>query len=62
MIGLGSGDTLHAMLARKETREVWCAEIVAGQMRTLEAVQDEPGAEAVKMVLADARVHQVAGD
>jgi spermidine synthase len=62
LIGLGSGDTLHAMLVRKETREVWCAEIVAGQMRTLEAVQDEPGAEAVKMVLADARVHQVAGD
>ncbi|MBK8038828.1 MAG: fused MFS/spermidine synthase [Verrucomicrobiaceae bacterium] len=62
LIGLGSGDTLHAMLARKETREVWCAEIVAGQMRTLEAVQDEPGAEAVKTVLADARVHQVAGD
>ncbi|MFN7563426.1 MAG: fused MFS/spermidine synthase [Prosthecobacter sp.] len=62
LIGLGSGDTLHAMLARKETREVWCAEIVAGQLRTLEAVQDEPGAEGVKALLADARVHQVAGD
>jgi spermidine synthase len=62
LIGLGSGDTLHAMLARNETREVCCAEIVAGQMRTLEAVQDEPGAEGVKALLADARVHQVAGD
>jgi spermidine synthase len=62
LIGLGSGDTLHAMLARKETREVWCAEIVGGQMRTLEAVQDEPGAEAVKTVLADDRVHHLAGD
>lgn len=62
LIGLGSGDTLHAMLAREETREVWCAEIVAGQMRTLEAVRDEPHAEGVKAVLADARVRWVAGD
>jgi MFS family permease len=62
LTGLGSGDTLHAMLARKETREAWCAEIVAGQLRTLEAVQEEPGAEGVKAVLADARVHHVAGD
>jgi MFS family permease len=62
LIGLGSGDTLHAMLAREETREAWCAEIVAGQMRTLEAVQGEPGAEAVKTVLSDDRVRLVAGD
>lgn len=62
LIGLGSGDTLHAMLAREETREAWCAEIVAGQMRTLEAVRDEPHAEGVKAVLADSRVRWVAGD
>ncbi len=62
LIGLGSGDTLHAILSRKEIREVCCAEIVAGQLQTLRTVQNDVGAEAVKAVLADSRVRHMACD
>jgi len=64
LVGLGSGDTLHAMLARSQTREVWCAEIVAGQIETLRQVGQEAREEAavVGKVLADPRVRLVAGD
>ena len=55
LIGLGSGDTLYAMLGRKETREAWCAEIVGAQFKTLRKVAKEPGFEPVAALLADPR-------
>lgn len=62
LIGLGSGDTLHAMMARRETREAWCAEIVTGQRRTLDAVRREPGAGQLEIVLDDSRIRHFGGD
>jgi spermidine synthase len=62
LIGLGSGDTLHAMLARRETQEAWCAEIVTSQMQTLKAVAAKPGMEVVDGLLKEARSRIYGGD
>lgn len=35
VIGLGSGDTAYAASLRRETEEVYCVEIIGGQIRTL---------------------------
>jgi predicted membrane-bound spermidine synthase len=62
LIGLGSGDTLHAMLARRETQEAWCAEIVTSQMQTLTMVAAEPGMEVVDGLLKESRGRIYGGD
>jgi predicted membrane-bound spermidine synthase len=62
LIGLGSGDTLHAMLARRETEEAWCAEIVTAQVQTLKAIAKEPGMAAVDSLLKESRSRIFDGD
>ncbi len=62
LIGLGSGDTLHAMLAREETQEAWCAEIVTSQMKTLTTVAANPGREVVAGLLKESRNRIYGGD
>ncbi len=62
LIGLGSGDTLYAMLARPETQEVICSEIVGPQHHTLLAISGESNHSPVRKLLSDPRVHHHAGD
>ena len=63
LIGLGSGDTLHAMLARAETREAWSAEIVSALPQVLREAAQRPETAVVAHVLEDpsARRRQAAG-
>jgi hypothetical protein len=62
VIGLGSGDTLYALLARDSIREVWCAEIVSGQRRTLAAAAGDASLDAASALLRDPRVRLHEGD
>lgn len=62
LIGLGSGDTLHAMLARTDTHELVCAEIVAPQTRTLQTISEESGMNPVRKLFTDPRIQFYAGD
>lgn len=62
LIGLGSGDTLHAMLARAETREAWSAEIVSAMPQVLREAAQRPETAVVKKVLEDVRVRFFSGD
>lgn len=56
LIGLGSGDTLNAMLCRPETRSVVCTEIVGAQIQTLRALGRESGMEWLGAMLKDPRL------
>ncbi|MEQ1750119.1 MAG: fused MFS/spermidine synthase [Prosthecobacter sp.] len=62
IIGLGSADTLFSALARYETREVVCIEIVGAQFDTLRAHAAGTDYAALGHALDDPRVRHVKGD
>lgn len=62
IVGLGSGDTLFAAGARRETESLTCVEIVAPQLPTLRrlaALREDAG---LRSLLEDTRVRHVVGD
>lgn len=62
VIGLGSGDTVHAVAGRRELDDIASVEIIRGQVRTLEAVRARFAYPGLVALLSDRRVHQVFAD
>ena len=62
VIGLGSGDTVHAVAGRRDIERVTCVEIIRGQIQTLEALHERLPYGGLTTLLADPRIHQVFGD
>jgi spermidine synthase len=62
IIGLGSGDTVHAAAGRRDLETITCIEIVASQIGTLRALAAVWPYEGLRRLLADSRVRHVAGD
>jgi spermidine synthase len=62
LVGLGSGDTVFATAARRETERIICVEIIGAQLTTLRAqaaAQPYPG---LMRVLNDPRIEHITGD
>lgn len=62
VIGLGSADTLCALMARSQTQSILCAEIVSTQSETLRQIASEPDFKMLASVLQDPRLSIVHGD
>ena len=62
VIGLGSGDTVHAVAGRPELERVTCIEIIRPQLATLEEWRRRTEYGGLAALLSDARVEQIAGD
>ncbi|MBL9113661.1 MAG: hypothetical protein JNJ83_01545 [Verrucomicrobiaceae bacterium] len=62
VIGLGSGDTLHALLGREQTKTVHCIEIIASQPELLRAFNMKPHYAPLKTALASPKVKMISGD
>jgi predicted membrane-bound spermidine synthase len=62
IIGLGSGDTLFAVAARREVERLTCIEIVRPQLATLERLQREQPYPGLQAILGDRRIEQVYAD
>jgi spermidine synthase/MFS family permease len=62
IIGLGSGDTSFSAGGRRETRVIDSIEIVAAELDTLQALSENSGYRALRMLLHDARVNHVFTD
>jgi spermidine synthase len=62
VIGLGSGDTVHAVALRPETERVACIEIVAGQLRALKQLDGRRRFGGLHRLLNDPRISHIAGD
>ena len=62
VIGLGSGDTVHAVSGRKQIERIICIEIIGGQLRALKALDGRQRFGGLQTLLNDPRVSQVYGD
>ena len=62
IIGLGSGDTVHAVGGRRDLETITCVEIIKSQIGTLRALEAVWPYEGLKHLLADSRVRHLAGD
>jgi len=62
IIGLGSGDTVHAVGGRRDLETITCVEIIKSQIVTLRALGAAWPYEGLKHLLADSRVQHLAGD
>ena len=62
VIGLGSGDTAHAVAGRRELDDITSVEIIRGQVRTLEALRARFAYPGLTALLSDPRIHQVFAD
>jgi predicted membrane-bound spermidine synthase len=62
IIGLGSGDTVHAVGGRRDLETITCVEIIKSQIATLRALDAAWPYEGLKHLLADSRVRHLAGD
>ena len=62
VIGLGSGDTVHAVAGRREIARITCVEIIRGELETLTALRMRFSYGGLADVLGDRRVEQVFGD
>jgi predicted membrane-bound spermidine synthase len=62
IIGLGSGDTVHAVAGRRDLETIACVEIIKSQILTLRALDAVWPYEGLKHLLADSRVRHLAGD
>ena len=62
IIGLGSGDTVHAAAGRRDLENITCVEIIRSQIITLRALDAVWPYEGLKHLLADSRVRHLAGD
>ena len=62
VIGLGSGDTVHAIAGRREIRQVTCVEIIRGEMATLAGLRMRLPYGGLINLLDDPRIEHVFGD
>jgi hypothetical protein len=62
VIGLGSGDTLHAVAGRRDLRRITCVEIIRGELAALAALRMRLPYEGLTDLLDDSRIDQVFGD
>ena len=62
LIGLGSGDTLYAMLSRTETRSAVSVEIIGGMPRVLDSAASLPDMQVLRALRSDPRVDWRCGD
>ncbi len=62
VIGLGSGDTVHAVAGRREIEHVTCVEIIRGQPGTLAGLSRRLPYGGLFTLLRDPRIEQVFGD
>jgi spermidine synthase len=62
IIGLGSGDTVHAAAGRRDLDTITCIEIVGSQIGMLRALGQVWSYDGLRNLLADPRVRHVTGD
>jgi predicted membrane-bound spermidine synthase len=62
VIGLGSGDTVHAVAGRAEISRVTCVEIIRGELKTLEKLRQRFPYGGLLNLMDNQRVEQVFGD
>src|SRR5262245_20269508 len=62
VIGLGSGDTVHAVAGRREIARVTCVEIIRGELTTLRELQRRFPYGGLRNLVEDGRIEQVFGD
>jgi hypothetical protein len=62
VIGLGSGDTVHAVAGRREIERVTCVEIIRGELETLVGLRMRLPYGGLVNLLDDRRIEQVFGD
>ena len=62
VIGLGSGDTVYAVAGRSELTDIFAVEIIRPQLETLRHFTTHTPYPALASLLADPRIHHVAGD
>jgi predicted membrane-bound spermidine synthase len=62
VIGLGSGDTVHAVAGRREIQRVTCVEIIRGEFTTLTGLRTRLPYGGLANLLDDPRIEQVFGD
>ena len=62
VIGLGSGDTLHAMAGRLDLERVTSVEIIGPQLRTLEQLNHRSPYGGLRSLLEDPRIEHISGD
>jgi hypothetical protein len=62
VIGLGSGDTVHAIAGRREVTRITCLEIIGPQLATLRDWEQRTRNPGLTALLADARIEHVTGD
>ena len=62
VIGLGSGDTVHAVAGRREIARVTCVEIIRGELTTLRELRQRFPYGGLLNLVEDGRIEQVFGD
>lgn len=62
VIGLGSGDTVFALAARREIGRIACVEIVRTQLDTLQLYQKRFPYPGLQTLFADARIEHITAD
>ena len=62
VIGLGSGDTVHAIAGRAGIARIACIEIIRPQLATLAAWRRRTEYGGLAALLSDPRIEQIAGD
>src|SRR4030095_5526223 len=62
VIGLGSGDTVHAVAGRREIERITCVEIIRGELETLTGLRMRFPHCGLGGLLGERRVEQVFGD
>jgi spermidine synthase len=62
VIGLGSGDTVHAVAGRREIARVTCVEIIRGELTTLRELRRRFPYGGLLNLVEDGRIEQVFGD
>ena len=62
VIGLGSGDTVHALAGRRELTRITCLEIIRPQLDTLRDWERRTRNPGLTALLSDARIEHVTGD
>ena len=62
VIGLGSGDTVHAVAGRREIERVTCVEIIRGELASLTGLSRRLSYAGLFTLLNDPRIEQVFGD
>jgi predicted membrane-bound spermidine synthase len=62
VIGLGSGDTVHALAGRPELTRIVCLEIIGPQLATLQEWERRTRNPGLAALLSDGRIEHVTGD